>query len=182
MNFLQLSCSPVLNRGPLPKSSGRWLALPKMQARLENPFPTFSDWSGGLMEGQTLVTRLERQIQGKMPAPLSSVMSLHSNVLDCKPFERVKFVNPDAVLEVSPDDYSPVEWLAGAKMWECLQSEEWSYQQLSKFLRRNGNGARIELKFAPFLRAASASQDGREITGEELNERYRESVKRQLAA
>jgi hypothetical protein len=146
------------------------------------PFPFFTEWSGGLWESMTL-TRIERQIHGQIPPVISNVGQMRKNVLEFNPFERLHFLAPDAELEVSPDDYSPVQWLAGIKMMELLQSGEWSCQQLTKFIGRNGNRQRTEDRFAPFLRAGSMARDSaKELTAVELYERYRESIERQLAA
>jgi hypothetical protein len=147
-----------------------------------HPFPSFVEWSGGLREQQTL-TRIERQIHGRIPPIISNVRQMHKNVLEFNPFERLHFVAPDAKLEVSEDDYSPVQWLAGVKMMELLQSGEWSCQQLTKFIGRNGNRKKTEQKFTPFLRAGSMTRDGeKELMAAELYERYRESIERQLTA
>ena len=151
------------------------------------PFPSFEEWTAQqgrqLWKFQTL-TRVERQIHGKIPLLISNVRGLRNNVLDFNPFEQLHFppVSDLRLDEVSLNEYSPIEWLAISKMWDLLTSGEWSYQQLAKFLNRKGNLKRYEQKYARFFERASAAanEDGRAITEIELYETYRESLKRQL--
>lgn len=151
------------------------------------PFPSFEDWSG-LWEWQVL-TRVERQMQGKIPLVVSTVRALRDNATLFNPFENLRFAAPGAELGVSEDDYSGFDWFVGLKMWEALQSGELTYQQMHKLFnrgrhgRRSGNANRIFDKFAPFVRRGSIGSDGAiDISPVELFERYRESVTRQLAA
>ena len=101
------------------------------------PFPSFEVWSG--LESSAVLTRVERQMQGKTRRLSSGrIRTLRQNVVEFNPFERLSFATESHVsLEVSPDDFSPVEWLAGVKMWELLESGEWNMHQLYQFLNRD---------------------------------------------
>jgi hypothetical protein len=151
------------------------------------PFPSFLEWAG-MLEWQVL-TRVERQFGSDLPLTISTVKGLRENALSFNPFDNLQFAAEGASMEVSSWDYTPVEWLAGSMMWQLLESGEWSYQQLCKFLqggrhgRRGGNLKRALEKFEPFIRRGSVGDEkGVEISSADLFERYRESMTRQLAA
>lgn len=150
-----------------------------VMARLEAdfPFPSFEQMYG--IPENHVRTRLERQMAaGKVPRLVNKVYKLLDGA-EFNPFEKITF-NGGGALLVERDGFSPVEWLAGVKMWELLESGEMGYQELRNLLNRDRNGARYERKFAPFLDRAASGE--RSITSADLFERYRASIARQLAA
>ncbi len=146
----------------------------------EFPFPSFEEWSG--FAPGTILTRVERQIASHVPPALAKVRDLRKNLVEFNPFERLRFPGADTLIDVDvlTRDYSPVEILAGLKMMELLRTGEMTYHELYQFLNLKRNGRTYERKYAKFLAAAACVDQG--ISGEQLYERYRESVSRQLAA
>jgi len=151
------------------------------------PFPSFEDWSG-LWEWQIL-TRVERQLQGKLPLVVSTVGALRENALAFNPFHNLHFAAQGVEPVINEDDYSGQELLLGFAMWRFVQEDGHSHQQLHKLLnrgkhgRRSGNANRLMEKFAPFIRrGAMGDGEAIDISSAELFERYRESMRRQLAA
>jgi hypothetical protein len=181
------------------------------------PFPSFEEWflaqcTGGMTgvvaveslktelvdraEQLSLVpriprilTRVERQMGGgRVPGPVDTFSKLFSNGRDFNPFERLQFI-PAASSVVDPSAYSVVDYAAGIKFREWLESGELTYQGLyAMWNARSGNAVRLAPKFAPFLRGLPGVDEGEgdgrasTVTAAELFEQYRDTFSRQLAA
>jgi hypothetical protein len=155
--------------------------------KLLHPFPSFNDWSNGRLWDFTTLTRLERQMQGKLPIMLSTVEAVRNNVLDFNPFEKLNFAAPPN--EPKWEEimgFTFMERMAGLMCWRALTEDGITYDELyknaavGKFGRR-ANAKTTMKRLEPFLAKAMQPTGGeRTITAEELYEQYRSSIKRQL--
>lgn len=150
------------------------------------PFPSFADWAG-VWEWEVR-TRVERQLQGTMPLLVSTMGALRSNAVDFNPYEPLIF-RPTGTMKINLDEWLPDEYAAGLQYRHWLETGEMSYQQLKVFLgrgrfgKRNGHAPKKLEKYAPFLRGFNGEESGAmSFSGADLFERYRESMRRQLAA
>ena len=154
------------------------------------PFPDFETWfaaqcvgpMGNLAQMPKVLTRVERQMgAGRVPLELDTFEKLFSKeALDFNPFSRLDFSSFGATAQIAADDYSPVEFAAGMQFKHWLETGM-SYQQLYAFWNRKRNAKAIAIKFAPFVAAANSEKEV-SISAAQLQEVYRGSVARQLAA
>ena len=151
----------------------------RQHAETAFPFPTFEEWSG--LTEDTILTRVERQMSGRVPPSLTKVRDVRKNVIEFNPFSRLRFPPGETVIQLDELKrcYSPIEILAGLQMIELLRRGEWTYHEMYQFLNMRRNGRVYEKKFARFLAAGRLEQG---ISDQQLYESYRESVMRQLAA
>ena len=122
-----------------------------------------------------VLTRVERQIAGgRIPKRVDRISKLRA-LPDFNPFENIELLKASEP-EPELDDYSLHDSLAGRGLRALV--DEMGIHRARAFLnsQSKGNAARYMRRFAAFLPA----QGG--IDAEQLFQRYRESVRRQLAA
>ncbi len=129
-----------------------------------------------------VLTRVERQMgAGRVPGDLDTLEKLFKNALVFNPFERLEFSALGVEPLIDMDDFSPVQFAAGLKFKEWLESGEMTYQQLYAYWNKRRNARAIEKKFAPFVAAANREKHT-SISAVDLYDRYRDTISRQLAA
>lgn len=142
--------------------------------------PTFEEFcvsqKFNLPEGTTL-TRVERQITGKMPDELRSVGDL-GRLPEFKPFEQFTISNSkrSRLPALSHWNGSVREYLAVRGLQQLIH-DCGSLQHATSIINRygRGNGKRILESLAPFLPSS-----GFNLTVHELNDVYKRSVMRQI--
>lgn len=146
----------------------------KREHRNLNGFPTFED-SFGYSEAGFLLTRVERQIGGRIPECLST-FELLRGAAAFDPFSRLVFLDLGNA-EPSPDDFDFSTYATGMFVRNLV--DEQGIHRAKQFINRHSkrNAKRILRKYRPFL------VDEESLLGpEKLLEHYQESVSKQLAA
>jgi hypothetical protein len=137
-------------------------------------FCTFQNFS--LPEGAT-VTRVERQITGRMPDELRSVDDLR-RLPEFRPFEQFTISNSkrSRLPALSHWNGSVRDYLAVRGLQQLI-NDCGSLQHATSIINRygRGNGKRILESLAPFLPSS-----GFNLTVHELNDTYKRSVMRQI--
>ena len=165
-------------------------------------FPSFEQWFAvelayslpsqaelpGMEQPQQLsfpvVTRVENQLGGRVPAKLNTLAAVVRNVRDFNPFARVHLTagtrkQPPGLYDRNDDgsyQHSVMQWMAG--MWLREHYKDFGSQGIAGMLNRDRNGKRLLDSLGAFIPA----DDERGVTSAELYERFRETVSRQLAA
>ena len=138
--------------------------------------PSFEELYG-IPERGYVLTRVERQIGGKIPEVLATVSALR-NLNNFRPFANLKILIGGEV-EPNPDDHSFMEYCTGMYLRERAQRE--GMHPTLKFISQHSkrNTKWVLDKFAEFLPEEHAEQF---INTAYLDESFRRSVMRQLAA
>lgn len=151
----------------------------QMVARLKRrdaiQIPSFEDVFGHASTGITL-TRVERQIAGgRIPERFGTFRKL-SGIGEFDPFTNLIYVGVGKP-EPNPNDYELTEFLAGMQVRTMVERD--GIHRFLQFANKHSkrNGARIVKRYQDFL-----PQDGCFISPRGLQERYRASVSKQLAA
>jgi hypothetical protein len=136
-----------------------------------------------------VLTRVENQFGGRVPANLYSFGELQKNVLDFNPFEHMKLVQGN-VIPPTVFDKVTQPWGEAAYRFRVLEylaymyvRENWKTlgaAQMWSILNRDHEGKRYLEKMKDFLPPQEDASPG--ISAPELYERYRDSISRQLAA
>ncbi len=187
------------------KSWGEEMALLKPEERTDlllPEIPAFLDWLGielpitqrgeaqselpGLEQPQQLafpvVSRVENQMGGRVPAAMSSLHLVKKNAREFNPFDGFdlwvgRSRTPDGFDKTEDGNwkYAPTQFFAGMYL-----REHWSDLGASAIwymLNRDRNGARLREFFRDFI-----PDNGPGVTPAELFDRYQESLSRQLVA
>jgi hypothetical protein len=158
------------------------------------PRPSFKEFCG-LDESQVL-TRFERQIGAQQVGKLylvgdshkrpifSSIAELERNVVDFNPFASLSFSAPGIVEPALPNgkNYSLTTYMAGMYMRaRILENGEGrgAFEKWATPLAK-GNMKDIMERLAPFMPPEVG--EGKRLTSEDLFERYRSAICKQLAA
>ena len=165
-------------------------------------FPSFEQWLAvdlafslpsqtelpGMEHPQQLnfpvITRVENQLGGHVPPALNTLAAVVRNVRDFNPFARVQISpgnrdQPPGLHDRNQDGsyrHSVMQWMAG--MWLSEHYKDFGHQQIVAMLNRDRNGKRLLDSLSDFIPVG----DERGLTSEELYERHRDDVSRQLAA
>ena len=125
----------------------------------------------------SIVTRVERQIGGRVPEQIATFGSLIRNAVDFDPFSAIRFIDGS-----SPRLPTVAECPGVARYTGLGLHAELSRLGMQKFRKQlnkacSGNAARILERYAAFL-----PKSERTFTLAELHEVYRQSTTEQLAA
>jgi hypothetical protein len=145
-----------------------------LRSKEDGDVPTFEEFCG--LKETDVITRVERQIGGKIPEQFSTVGQLRT--LDTyDPFDNLKII-VGGTSEPNPDDYGFIEYCAG--MFLRQKAEREGMHAMIKFIAKhsNRNTGKIRDKFTPFF---PEMHDNEMVNTYYLNERFRRSVARQLA-
>jgi len=139
--------------------------------------PTFESLYGSVANGRIL-TRVERQIGGRVPAQIATLADVFDHGAEFKPFAGIKIFEHVA-LPPKESDTSFETYCTG--MYLRRMAEEDGMQALGSFISRNskGNPAWAWGKYRPFLPSASPSLS---LTNAALQTTFEQSLHRQLAA
>jgi hypothetical protein len=131
----------------------------------------------GIPEQGYVLTRVERQIGGKIPDALATVAGLR-NLDNFRPFEKLRVLTGGEA-EPNPDEHTFMEYCTGMYLRERAQRE--GMHPTLKFISQHSkrNTKWVLDKFAEFLPEEHAEQF---INTAYLDESFRRSVMRQLAA
>lgn len=175
----------------------QWLRLRRNQERFNNGLhkfdltdeqrefapvtvPTFEEFctfQNFTLPADATLTRVERQISGRMPDELRSVDDL-SRLPEFRPFEHFKICNSkrSRLPTLSHWSGSVKDYLAVRGLHELIH-ECGSLQHATSVINRyaKGNGKRIMESLSPFLPSS-----GFNLTVDELNDIYKRSVMRQI--
>jgi hypothetical protein len=156
--------------GELPDLSFAQAELPGMEEPRQLRFP--------------VVTRVENQLGGRVPEQLRTIAEMKDRVADFNPFARLKVINGgsippglfDRVASSGGYRFGVKEWMAAMfvhQNWNLIGGSE-----MRRMLNRDRNGNRYLGEMQEFIPVENVPG----VTSNELYERYRESVSRQLAA
>jgi hypothetical protein len=127
--------------------------------------------------GRNLVlTRVERQIGGRIPSEIATLQQVIEPGFAFKPFAKLKIIDHSPTPEF--DSHVSFETrCTGLYLQSMAQSD--GMHAVNAFLSKHSNGdaSRVRKKYEPFL--ASASETG--ITEAELQRRFEESLHRQMS-
>ncbi len=133
-----------------------------------------------------VITRVENQLGGRVPAKLSTVAAVIRNVREFDPFARLQIMN---ATQIDPDLYERrqnekyryrVMQFYALKGFRQEQKELGAAQAFVR-LDRDRNGKRLLDSFGILLGEESRVDEGpRGMTSAELFERFRDSMSRQL--
>ena len=154
----------------------------------KGPKPTFRQFCG--LDESTVLTRFERQIGaqqvGKLVGPdgarlFGSLRNLRRNLPEFNPFSAVSCSRAGASLPALPDgaNYSAFEFMAGLYYRSLVLRDGRHVAEAWVRSISRGNGKRVLARLAPF---APGSADVVCITEAELWDRYRDAIRKQLAA
>jgi hypothetical protein len=138
--------------------------------------PTFEE-AYGYPESGIILTRVERQMGGgRVPAQIDTFGKLKRRLASFNPFERLEFLAV-GTREPRIEDYGLVRW--GFGKWLASCAEDIGVHRLRTLVNKHsgGHASRVFRDYAEFLPADDAA-----LTQTELLERFRESVRKQLAA
>jgi hypothetical protein len=145
-----------------------------VRAGFESPFESAFP---GVAE-DSILTRIERQIGGRVPVEFESLGKLFKSGFECKPFSKLKIIDHPA----TPDIGSGLtfETLCTLRYLRRMAQED-GMHAVKEFVskRSNGNARWVWKKYGPLL-SSHASQHG--ITGAELQTRFEDSMRRQLSS
>lgn len=139
--------------------------------------PPFQDLYGRRLDGPAL-TRVERQLGGRVPPKLSTLQKVMEGGRDFKPFETFKFAS--RIVEPLTDSSLPFETRCTANFLREMAARE-GMQAIAAFFTQqtNGNSAWAWKKYGPFLAALDTCQG---ITGGELQGLFEVSMAKQFAS
>lgn len=131
-----------------------------------------------VQNGNTILTRVERQIGGRIPEPVGTLEHVMRSGFEFIPFSNLKII-----------DHSPVPDLDASLSFETrctglylrTLAQGDGMQAVNAFISKHsrGNGAWVRKKYAQFL--ATESNPGA-LTEAELQRRFQESIARQMSA
>jgi hypothetical protein len=132
----------------------------------------------GISDPNSHLTRVERQIGGRIPAEVGTLRQLLEPDFEFKPFEKLRIIDH----AVTPDIDSKISFetrCTGLYLRSVAQDE--GMQAANAFISKhsNGNTSWVRKKYQSFLASAS-SADG--ITEADLQRRFRESMARQMSS
>lgn len=138
--------------------------------------PTFEQCYG--FSPDKVLTRVEREMGSSVPRAINTLDRLKRNAPEFNPFERVRIHETEKDLP-SVYDYDKITYLAGlqARRWVQEHGYDWFFRWCN--LDGNGNGHRVLKRLSDFI---NVNEEGQALNSEALYERYRDSVKKQLAA
>jgi hypothetical protein len=136
-----------------------------------------------------VLTRVENQFGGRVPANLHTMGEMRKNVLEFNPFEHMKLVQGNVIPPTAFDKvtqpwgeatyrFRVLEWLAYMYVRENWKT--FGAAQMWSILNRDRHGKLYLEKMKEFLPPQEDDSPG--ISAPELYERYRDSISRQLAA
>jgi hypothetical protein len=136
-----------------------------------------------------VLTRVENQFGGRVPANLHTIGEMRKNVLDFNPFEHMKLVQGNVIPPSLFDKvtrpwgeekyrFRVLEWMG--YMWARENWKTVAAQQMWSMLNRDRHGKLYLENMKEFLPPVEDNSPG--ISAPELYERYRDSISRQLAA
>lgn len=131
----------------------------------------------GFTYPDTSLTRVERQIGGRMPEEIETLGSVCAKGFDFKPFSNLKIIDHQTLPERDPN-VSFETHCTGLLLHSIARND--GMQAVKTFISRHskGNTAWAWNKYAPFLPSASG---GNGLTNPELQTRFAESLARQMA-
>ena len=141
----------------------------KVDTPLEAMFP--------LAANHPVMTRVERQIGGRMPEDVDTLGKVFAPNFEYQPFAKLKILDhaptPDQDLSHSFETYCTGLYLRSIAVNDGMQALKEFASQHSR-----GNAGWVQRKYRSFLPSATPESG---ITGPELHNRFAESLRRQLS-
>jgi hypothetical protein len=132
----------------------------------------------GLSNRDSVLTRVERQMGGRIPPEVATLRQVIESGFAFKPFSRLKIIDHPPTPEL--DSHVSFETrCTGLYLQSIAQSD--GMQAANSFISKysNGNASWVRKKYEFFLASASRTTG---ITEAELQRRFEESLARQMAA
>jgi hypothetical protein len=132
----------------------------------------------GTSNRESVLTRVERQIGGRIPPEVASLRQVIEPGFEFKPFARLKIIDHRPTLGLD-SNVSFETRCTGLYLQSIAQSD--GMQAANSFISKhsNGNASWVRKKYGSFLASASHTTG---ITDTELQRRFEESLSRQMSA
>lgn len=132
----------------------------------------------GISDPNSHLTRVERQIGGRIPTEVGTIRQLIEPDFEFKPFENLRIIDHAVTLEI--DSRISFETRCTGLYLRSVAQDE-GMQAANAFISKhsNGNSSWVRKKYQSFLASAS-SADG--TTEADLQRRFRESMARQMSS
>jgi hypothetical protein len=126
----------------------------------------------------SILTRVERQIGGRIPAQIHTLRDVFENGCDFAPFANLKIIDHTSGRQRIPGTTFETHCTG---LFLCGLAENDGMQAVEAFIKKhsNGNSAWARKKYQSYLPSAC---QGHGMTGGELQARFKQSLARQLAA
>jgi len=125
----------------------------------------------------SILTRVERQIGARVPAEIGTLRQIIESGFEYKPFSSLKIIDHAITPEVD-SNVSFETRCTGLYLRSIAEND--GMQAANSFISKhsNGNASRVREKYRSFLPSASTT---RGITGDQLQARFEQSMRRQMS-